>query len=367
LAPLHCTPRGPDLNVLLIVIDAMRPDALVPEITPSLARLARGAIRFDAHWSGGNSSRAGMFSLFYGLPPTYWEAFARVGRPSVAMDLFQERGYQLGLFSSAPVYRAVGLDRTALARAPNLREKTVVRSDEGSSAADRILTTEWFEWLDRRDQTRPFFGFLYYDSPVAVDVPRDYPLALPVSADAPTQARRRAHYLTALHYVDSLVDGVLVDLDRRTLADRTVVVVTSDHGMEFDENGLGWSGHGTAFSRYQMQAPLLIRWPGRPPDRVERRTSHNDVVPTLLAEVFGCTNPPSDYASGHDLFAGREWDWLVAAGYSSEFAVIEPDRVTVISPFGYEARDADYRLIPHPTLPHATLRAAFQEMNRFYR
>ena len=44
----------------------------------------------------------------YGLPPTYWEAFDGIGRTPVVMDMFQERGYQLGLFSSAPLYRGVG-------------------------------------------------------------------------------------------------------------------------------------------------------------------------------------------------------------------------------------------------------------------
>ena len=76
---------------------------------------------------------------------------------------------------------------------------------------------------------------------MAFDVPRDYALVVPVHPDAPTQIRQRALYLTAIHYVDSLVGQVLADLDRRALADRTVVVVTSDHGMEFDENQLGES------------------------------------------------------------------------------------------------------------------------------
>ena len=98
---------------------------------------------------------------------------------------------------------------------------------------------------------------------------------------------------------------MLDDLERRKLADRTVVIVTSDHGVEFDENGLGFTGHSTAYSELQLHTPLLIRWPGRPPGRILRRTSHFDVAPTLLTGVFGCTNPPSDYASGHDLFADR--------------------------------------------------------------
>jgi uncharacterized protein len=114
-----------------------------------------------------------------------------------------------------------------------------------------------------------------------------------------------------------LLRGVLDDLERRKLLDRTVIVVTSDHGMEFDENGLGFAGHNTAYSELQLHTPLLVRWPGRSPGRVSRRTSHFDMAPTLLSGVFGCTNPPSDYASGQDLFDGRPWEWLIAASHRS--------------------------------------------------
>jgi len=366
LAPLRCEPRAPLLNVLLVVIDAMRADALTPEVAPRLAEFARGAIQFDGHYSGGNSSRAGMFSLFYGVPATYFDAFANRARPPVMMDMFRQHGYQLGLFASSPIYRLVELDRTAFARVPNLRLETSPTSP-GSSGRDRTLTDEWYAWLDRREPSRPLFGFLYYNAAVAVEPPDDYRPAIPVPPGASTQLRpRHARYLTAVHYVDSLFGRVVDDLERRKLLDRTVVIVTSDHGMEFGERGLGFKGHGTAYSDYQMHTPLVLRWPGRPPARVARRTSHNDLAPTLLTELFGCTNPPSDYASGHSLFSDAQWDWLVATSYR-EFAVIEPERVTVVFPAGYEIRDRDYRLVRNPTLPRDGLRAAMQEMSRFYR
>ena len=365
LVPLRCEPRGPRLNVLLVVIDAMRADALTAAVAPRLSQFARGAIQFDRHHSGGNSSRAGMFSLFYGLPATYWDAFASLARPPVVMDLFQQHGYQLGLFASSPVYDGVGLDRTALAGVPDLRLRTS-SSYPGSSGRDRTLTDEWYGWLDRRDPARPFFGFLYYNAAVAIEPPDNYPPVTLVAPGASTQLRRYGRYLTAVHYVDSLVGQVLDDLERRKLLASTVVLVTSDHGMEFDEDGQGFTGHGTSYSRYQMQTPLLLGWPGRAPERVARRTSHNDVAPTLVAGLFGCANPAADYASGRDLFSDGQWDWLIAASYS-EFALLEPERVTIVYPASYEIRDRDYRLVAHPTFPHDGLRAAQQEMSRFFR
>ena len=365
LAPLRCNPRPPLLNVLLVVIDAMRADALTPAVAPRTAELAQNALHFDLHYSGGNSSRSGMFSLFYGVPATYWDAFSSLTQPPVLMDLFRRNGYQLGLFASAPVYRAAALDRTALARVPNLRLETV-SPYQGSSGWDRAVTEEWFGWLDRRDPSRPFFGFLYYDAAVSLEPPDNYPPVIPVPPGASTQMRQYARYLTAVHYVDSLLGRVLDDLQHRKLLESTVVIVTSDHGMEFDENGLGFTGHGTAFDELQMRTPLVIRWPGRRPERITHRTSHNDLAPTLVTELFGCTNPPSDYSSGHSLFSGVAWDWLIGAGYE-DFALIEPDRVTVVFRSGYEIRDGSYRLLPHPTLPRDLVRSAMHEMSRFYR
>lgn len=55
LDPLRCQARTPATNVLLIIIDAMRADALTSEVAPVLSEFARGAMQFDNHFSGGTS------------------------------------------------------------------------------------------------------------------------------------------------------------------------------------------------------------------------------------------------------------------------------------------------------------------------
>jgi hypothetical protein len=47
--------------------------------------------------------------------------------------------------------------------------------------------------------------------------------------------------------------------------------------------------------------------------------------------------------------------------------LIEPERVTIVHPAGYEIRDRDYRLVGHPTIPRDVVRAALHEMRRFDR
>ncbi len=365
LNPMQCTQADP-LNLVLIVADSMRGSVLTPRLAPNISRFAREeGINFRNHFSGGNSSRMGMFSLFYGLPPGYWNSFVALARPAVLLDQLQASGYQLGLFSSATLYRPVQLDRTAFARVPDLRIVTEPESDP-SWKSDRKMTGEWFEWLDKRDPAKPFFGFLFFDSTTVGDFPPDYPVQFS-PGEGEFQAEKFARYQTSVHFVDELVGTVLADLRQRGLLENTAIIITSDHGEEFGESDAKLEKHGSGYTRHQLMTPMVIAWPGRTHGEVvEHRTSHYDVVPTLMEELLGCSNPPSDYSVGFNLFDGQEWDWLVAGSYYN-YALIEPDQVTITFPSGlFEVRDWDYRLLDTPQFRGDVLEAASEQNSRFF-
>jgi len=308
----------------------------------------------------------GMFSLFYGLPPGYWASFSSLQRPTVLVDELQARDYQLGLFTSATMVRPVVLDRTAFANVPNLRMVTEPESDPAWKR-DRKLTQEWFEWLDARDLQRPFFGFLFYDTTMGRNAPPDHPLRVEPAGDSP-QEIAFANYRSAVNFVDGLVGRVLDDLHARGLMERTVVLISSDHGEEFGESGEKLEKHGSGYTRYQLVTPLVLAWPGREQGvAYTHRTSHYDIVPTLMQELFGCSNPASDYSVGHSLFDMHSWDWMIAGSYYN-YAVLEPDQVTITYPNGlYEVRDWDYRLSAEPKFRGDVLEAVSEQNARFYR
>ena len=364
--PLQCSGQKP-LNLLMIVVDSMRGSMLTPEFAPEMSRFAdRMGITYRNHFSGGNSSRMGMFSLFYGLPPSYWSTFSSLQRAPVLMDELQARGYQLGLYSSNTLYRPVVLDRTAFANVPNLRIVTEPASDPAWKR-DRTLTGEWYDWLERRDPERPFFGFLFYDTAMSTDPPPDYPVRWAPADDSPQQ-RNLAKYRSAVHYVDGIVGEVLADMERRGLLDDTVVMITSDHGEEFGESSAKLERHGSGYTRYQLVIPMVLAWPGRERGvAYDHRTSHYDVAPTLVQDLLGCSNPAVDYSVGQNLFEGRAWDWMVAGSYFN-YAVLEPDQVTVTFPNGlYEVRDWDYRLREAPVFRGDVLEAVSEQNARFFR
>jgi membrane-anchored protein YejM (alkaline phosphatase superfamily) len=364
LEPLRCT--GGDLNLLVIMLDSWRYDMLTKTHTPRIEEWAdRHASQFQAHYSGGNSSKIGVFSFFYGLLPSYFRSFEAVQEPALLVSQLQSDGYRLGLFAAANMYRPVQLDRTAFANVPDLQLRPENPGDP-SWKKDQGVNERWFEFLDGRPPGEKFFGFLFYDSPNTMQLPEGYPEVGSVPAGHP-MADRFALYQASIHYTDTLVGQVLDDLDRRGLAEKTVVIVTADHGEEFQESGPEYRIHGSGFSRYQLQVPLLVAWPGREGINASYRTSHYDIAATLLGDLAGCENPPGDFSAGRNLFAGEDWPWLVAGSYYN-YAVIEPDQVTVTFPNGlYQTFDADYQPLSAPTFRADVLSAVMAENKRFHR
>ncbi len=296
-----------------------------------------------------------MFSLFYGLPGTYWDAFAGAARPPVLMDLFRQHEYQLGLFASSPIYRGVGLDRTALSRVPNLRLETDGRSR--SSDTDTRVTEDWVQWLDRRDPTRPFFGFLYYKAAVTIAPPD-------VLSAGQGGAMERAGTGAPPRPVPER--GALRRLplrprDRRPGAARTARSnggrgdIGPRDGVRRERAGLHGTWHVVQRvpDAHAARGALARAAPGArdPPHLAQRRGAD--------PRRDGCSAAPiprRTTRAATTCTRTSAWEWLIAAGYSSGFAVIEPEQVTVIYPASYEVRDRNYRLVAEPALPRARLR-----------
>ncbi len=365
LSPLRCpVPAKPPLNVLWVVIDALRPDAVDPVVTPALTAFRGESQAFDNHWSGGNSSRMGAFSMFYGLPGTYFQSFYSAQRPPIMLDQFRAEGYDVLAISAVGFGSPTLTDRTVFSGVPAMTSTKELSPVEANVQATR----DFSRWLATRKSARPFFSVLWFNPPIA-----NIPLPAPdLQPDGRYGGNPRANklwneYRRGVRLVDSEFREVLGALDRAGHSGDTLVLVMGDHGYEFDDLGLGYYMHASNFGQYQLRAAFMLRWPGRAPQAFTHRTSHLDIPTTLLQEVLGCQNPPSDYSMGRNLFSGVSWDWIIAGSYQS-YAIVEPQRIMVTEPGGFaEVLGPDYRAPADASLDAALIEKSMAEMRRFYR
>ena len=101
--------------------------------------------------------------------------------------------------------------------------------------------------------------------------------------------RFRALYTAEIHHLDRVVGRFLDRLEALGLADDTLLIVTSDHGEQFGEEGK--LGHGQTLHNRVLHVPLGFRWPGRvQPGRHDAPVGLVDVVPTLF-DLVGFPGP----------------------------------------------------------------------------
>ena len=369
LQPLQFHPPKKPLNVLLIVVDTLRYDMINPINMPNVYAFSKHASQFLDNLSGGDCTQPGIFSLFYGIPATYWQPAFVHRQPSIIMQAFQKAHYQFGLFASAPL-SSPPFEKTVFADIKNLRIKT-----PGDSPIQREIkiTDEMQNFLKKEAKTQhPFFGFVFYDGPHAYNA---LPLYKPFH---PTRSLNYFYihrdtqrtpifnlYKNAVFFDDGLIAKLFATLKKNNLYRNTVVIVTADHGQEFDDDHNDYWEHASGFSKYQVRTPMIIAWPDRKPALYHYQTTHFDLAPTLLKNVLGVTNPESDYSVGDDLFSKKQPRAVIVGNYVY-YALILDGKIMQFHNSGlYQFTNLTMTPIPEAKVTALQRKKLLQEMTGF--
>ncbi len=298
---LDCRKREKPLNVLMLLVDTTRYDVFNSELMPNVTEFSKQSTVFKNHYSTGNTTRFGLFGLMYGLPANYWFKAFDTHQGSIFIHQLKEQNYQFFIYGSAPL-SSPEFDKTAFVE---VKDKiSPVRGDDE-------ITGELIKSLTSVDRSRPFFGFYFLDAPHHPEVPEGwkrsyFPYTTPVNYFTLTNNTDRLPYFNqykeSIRYTDSLFGEVIRVLKEQQLLENTIVLITSDHGEEFNESNNNHWGHNNSFSDYQARVPFILYWPGRKPSVIEAFSSHADWTPTLMQEALLCQNQASDYSSGLNLF-----------------------------------------------------------------
>jgi arylsulfatase A-like enzyme len=378
--------RGP---VVLITIDALRADVVGalggrPGLTPHLDRLAAESDWAERSIAASSWTVPSMASLFTGLQPWRhgnWHADrARLAEELVTLpEALQDSGYrtfafrsntwlrpQFGYAQGFEVFQSLGQGKRAEAKLESL-------TGEPDFVWVHVLPPHapyqrWAHLLDRLPEGAPA------DLPErvrAAELERYFdPAATPAPEDL---ARFWALYQLHVAHADEVVGRLLDALRRSGRWEEAMVVVTSDHGEEFAENGQ--IAHGGNLHRVLVEVPLLVKLPaGSERELTPRAGVANHRIYATVLELCGVD--PSANGDGvlPSLFEPTDPPALSELYYGNgvnSFSLVEQERqVVVTSPFatrepGYFAARRQALGLPdgladeEPAALFARLRAAF--------
>ena len=313
--------------------------------TPNLEALARRGIRFDRARASAPWTLPSHATLFTGRWPhevgwrwlhpmrgdvaTLAEQLGTLGYATAGFvgntfycgyDSGLDRGFtqyqdhRLDWIEALRTVHLIGLTlRTVTSLAPalpgvNVGGAGILRFTTGEKKDSGVINREFLGWLSRAPASRrPFFAFLnYIDAHAPYTLPAGIPYRFRKGPMAVADYQflesgwqradraklpRPAHdlaidaYDSCLASIDDRLGELFGELERRGVLDRTVVVVTADHGEGFGEHGL--FDHGDSLYRPEIRVPLLISLPsGQARGRVvDRFVSLRDIPATILGLV----------------------------------------------------------------------------------
>ncbi|HEY7511451.1 MAG TPA: sulfatase-like hydrolase/transferase [Vicinamibacteria bacterium] len=352
------------MNVLLIVLDAARAGSFGVygygrATTPEVDRMAAEGVVFERASTPAVYTLGAMSSLWTSQYPDRHHAEVSYAdrlpadRLTLAQALTEAGVHAAGFIANPMAGRLFGFER-GFAEFEQVYERFPDLGSRGE--AFRRVVPEWL----RRNASRRFFAYVHLREPHFPYDPGP-PFDTRFGPDAPLgRAERRdktwytdvnqgrvrptpeqvAHlqrlYDGNLAYADREVGELRRALEQAGLWDRTVVIVTADHGEQLYEHG--YISHSAQVYEQSTRVPLIVRFPpaGAPRGRrVSAQVDLQDVAPTVL-DVFGV-------ASGRaaEAFAGRSL-LPVAAGAPGRHAVVSR---TVWERPVYGLRDGRFKYI----------------------
>jgi hypothetical protein len=257
--------------VLFLTIDAVRADVLEKRRRlrklPVLASLKQSSAYFAAARAPASSTRPSMASVFAGryanqLRWSRRDGFSYLHDPGPRLpELLSSAGVAtISLPLLQRISRESGVGRGFRTE---MRQKLAARE-----IVDRVIA------LTQRVDV-PTFLYAHFGEPHAPYGGKGTPMQ---------------RYLNDVARVDKELGRLVRHLDDSGLAERTLLVVSADHGEAFGEHGVG--NHATIVYEEVARIPLLVRGPGVVPREIREPVSLLDITPTIL-DLFGIETPGS--------------------------------------------------------------------------
>ena len=361
-------------NIIFILIDSWSKRTLTPETMPSVYQFATENQWYDNHFSSSNGTRYAVFGLFFSVPSIYWNAMESGHISPLFINQLLQEGYGIHIHASATLENPP-FARIVFQRVPHLQTST-----PGNTPYDRDvrITNDLVRELPALKRSgKPFFSMAFYDLAHAIALPTSKQGKFKPAWTFADYSKLNNDmnptpffnlYRDCVNEIDQLIGQIFTALKKEGLYKNTIIIVTGDHAQEFNENHKDYWGHNGNFSRWQVSTPLLIHVPGMKPHKYHYRTTHYDIVPTLMNRCLGVQNPPSDYSFGHYLWDRQPRTWEVTGGDLQYAFIIQGD--TILNHEGDGSLNVtDSRLNPVPDYHINVLqfKKAMMHLNRFYK
>jgi len=286
-------------NVLIVLFDALRPDHLGcygygRNTSPEIDALARDSVLCIDAIAQASWTRPSVASLLTSCYPSTHGALDRqhVMRPNLPslVQALKDVGYETHCFMTNPSCLPIWGIGTDFDRFMDLVGPTGVKMDDARVMDAMVASMRYAEG-------RPWFMFAHL---LGTHIPYNAPSPFNTmfrspDTEAATQESEKQKLIDSydeeIAYSDSQIGRLVNELRSSGLYDNTLIILTADHGEEFNEHGV--CAHGESLYNEELHVPLVMKLPRSDHAglRYEDILELVDVAPTIL-DIVGAPAQP---------------------------------------------------------------------------
>lgn len=311
------------MNILLIIVDALRPDHLkfngyFRDTSPAIDKLSKEGTYFQNCYSVLPRTNPSVTSILTGLYP-HMHGVRMVTGNKLAENtaslpqILRNHNYKTA-YIGEPVHRyglEKGFDDFLLLRW-NVKNKIrkgifkIIKPKEKIGAA-HLYTNTAINWISKNIHKKFFICLHYnelhwpYRSPFENIFDKEYLGKHNFNTLADGKFSRGdiifgnvqlpkeevehaiAHYDGNIKFIDTQISRLLDFVDKKGISEETLVILTSDHGENFGEHGFYFQ-HGASLYQPSLKTPLIIKNPKMIPkgEKIDANVQLIDIMPTVL-------------------------------------------------------------------------------------
>lgn len=302
------------MNIILFTIDTLRADHLEcygyeGVKTPNIDRLANEGIRFKYDiaqtpltFPSHCSIMTGTYPLFHGIRDN--GGFYLDEKQITLAEALKGKGYSTSAFVAAFVLDSRwGLDQGFDYYYDNfdLTKYKTISLDSVQRRGDEVLA-EVYKWLENNSQNKFFTWIHLYDCHTPYNPPEPYKTQYKPYKGYPYRL-----YDGEIAYVNQLIGEFLSFMEKKKLLDKTLIILTADHGESLGEHKE--SAHGFFLYNATIKVPLIIRFPKNKFAQriIDQRVRSIDIMPTIL-NIVGEQEPENFQGKSFlPLILGEKW------------------------------------------------------------
>ncbi|HEY0254114.1 MAG TPA: sulfatase-like hydrolase/transferase, partial [Kofleriaceae bacterium] len=276
-----------DFNVLLVTIDTLRADHLgmygYPRPTsPNLDALAARGTLFENGWAHAPSTRYSMPAILTGRLPldvfydmsVNWPGL--LPKATTIAEYLQPLGFFTGAVTNYEYFERYRHMDQGFAEYDNENARLHAAvpgkgPEETHGTSSKQQTDKAIAFVDKHADQRWMLWVHYYDPHAAYEHHPE------VASFGQSDMDR---YDEEIAFTDLHLGRLFKELHDKGLDQKTVIVVTGDHGEGFGEHGVAF--HGYHLYSAQTKVPLVIAVPGIAPRKTKTPGGHIDIIPTLV-------------------------------------------------------------------------------------